>query len=121
MEEINSNSNSNTPTQKLPNGTLVIILGIASIITCCCYGIISIILGGVALFLAKKDTALYNENPNVYKDYKNIQTGKILSIIGIILGVLYLIFMLWMISVIGWENMQDPEMVQVKMRELLGQ
>lgn len=118
MEEINSNSN--TPTQKLPNGTLVIILGIASIITCCCYGIISIILGGVGLFLAKKDTALYQENPNLYKDYNNIQIGKVLSIIGIVLGVLYLIFMLWMVSAIGLENMQNPEMVEAKIRELFG-
>jgi len=116
MEEIRTNSNK--PTQKLPNGTLVIILGIASIITCCCYGIISIILGGVGLFLAKKDTALYQENPSIYKDYNNIQIGKVLSIIGIVLGVLYLFFMLWMISVIGWENMQNPEMVEAKMREL---
>jgi len=119
MEEINSTSN--TPTQKLPNGTLVIILGIASIITCCCYGIISIILGSVGLFLAKKDTDLYNENPSLYKDFKNIKTGKVLSIIGIVLGALYLIFMLWLISVIGLENMQNPEMVQEKMRELFGQ
>lgn len=116
-----TNSNLNKPTQKLPNGTLVIILGIASIVTCCCYGIVSIILGGVGLFLAKKDTVLYNENPSLYKDYNNIKTGKILSIIGITLGVLYLILMLCMISVIGWENMQNPEMVEAKMRELLGQ
>lgn len=118
MEEINSNSN--TPTQKLPNGTVVIILGIASIITCCCYGIVSIILGGVGLFLAKKDTALYQENPSLYSDYNNIKIGKVLSIIGIVLGVVYLIFMLLMISVIGWENMQNPEVVEAKMRELLG-
>ena len=49
--------------QKLPNATAVLILGIASIITCCCYGVLGIITGVVALVLAKKDTQVYLENP----------------------------------------------------------
>ena len=36
--------------QKLPNATAVLVLGIASILTCCCYGIIGLILGIVAFF-----------------------------------------------------------------------
>ncbi len=106
--------------QKLPNGTTVLVLGILSIVTCCCYGIISIVLGSVGLYLSKKDLALYKENPELYSNYNNINTGRILSIIGIVLGVIYLIYMVWMISTFGMENMQNPELMQEKMRELLG-
>ena len=82
--------------QKLPNATAVLILGILAILTCCCYGIIGLILGIVALVLAKKDTALYIENPELYEGYSNINTGKVLAIIGIILSSIYLLFMLYM-------------------------
>ncbi len=109
-----------TEQKKLPNATLILILGIASIITCCCYGI-GLILGIVALFLAQKDIALYAANPELYTDYKNLNTGKILAIIGIVLNAIYLIYIIWMFATFGLETMQDPELMQEKMRELLGQ
>jgi len=106
--------------QKLPNATAVLILGIASIITCVCYGIIGIISGVIALVLAKKDTQLYLENPELYGNYSNIKTGKVLAYIGIILSVLWIIFLIFFISFIGYENMQDQEVINEKMRELFG-
>ena len=106
--------------QKLPNGTLILVFGILSILSCCCYGIISIILGSVGLYLSGKDIALYKENPELYSNYSNVNIGRVLNIIGIVLGVIYLIYMIWMISTFGLENMQDPELMQEKMRELLG-
>ncbi len=105
--------------QKLPNGTAILILGILSIITCCCYGI-GLILGIIALVLAKKDLVLYAANPELYSDYKNVNTGKILAIIGVVLSAIYLLFVIWMISTFGYENMQNPELMQEKMRELMG-
>lgn len=78
--------------QKLPNATAVLVLGILSILTCCCWGIIGLILGIVALILAKKDIALYIENPEQYVGYSNINTGRVLAIIGVFLSSLYLIF-----------------------------
>ena len=105
--------------QKLPNGTAILILGILSIITCCCYGI-GVILGIIALVLAKKDIALYAANPELYSDYKNVNTGKILAIIGVVLSAIYLLFVIWMIYTFGYDNMQNPELMQEKMRELLG-
>jgi uncharacterized protein YneF (UPF0154 family) len=107
--------------QKLPNATAVIILGILSMITCCCYGILSIILGSIGLYLAGKDTKEYNENPELYSNFGNIKTGKILCIIGIVLGILYLIFILFFISYFGFEAMQNPELMEERMRELMGQ
>ena len=82
--------------QKLPNATAVLILGILSILTCCCWGIIGLILGIVALILAKKDTALYNTNPELYEGYSNINIGRVLAIIGIVLSSIYLIFTLYL-------------------------
>ncbi len=82
--------------QKLPNATAVLVLGILSILTCCCWGVIGLILGIVALILAKKDIALYIENPELYDGYSNINTGRVLAIIGIILSTLYLIFTIYL-------------------------
>lgn len=103
--------------QKLPNSTLILVFGIISIVTCCCYGILGLIFGIIALVLANKATKLYMENPEMYEGFKNVKTGKILAIIGIVLNVLFLIYIIWAISFFGWESLQDPE----KLQELLEQ
>ena len=95
--------------QKLPNATAVLILGIFSILTCCCYGIFSIILGVVALVLANKDTKLYAKNPSVYTNYNNLKIGKILSIIGISLGVIYLIYVIVLFTTLGMEGIEQMQ------------
>ena len=117
MEQNNFESLQN---QKLPNAMAVLVLGIMSIITCCCYGVLSVILGGIGLYLAKKDTVAYAQNPTSYSNYGNIKTGKILCIIGIVLGVLYLIMTLAFFAMFGMEAMKDPILMQEKMRELKG-
>ena len=94
--------------QKLPNATAVLILGIFSILTCCCYGI-GVILGIVALVLAKKDLALYKENPELYKDYSNINTGRILAIIGIILSGIYLLTIVFYFVTVGAAGMEEMQ------------
>jgi heme/copper-type cytochrome/quinol oxidase subunit 2 len=107
--------------QKLPNSTLILVLGILSIPTCCCYGIIGLILGIVAIVLANKATKLYAENPEAYSGFQNVKTGKILAIIGIVLAVLYIIMMIGAISMFGWETLQDQELMQEKLQEMMGQ
>ena len=92
--------------QKLPNATLVLVLGILSILTCCCWGVIGLILGIVALNLAKKDMAIYYANPEDYSNYSNISIGRVLSIIGIVLSSIYLIFTIYLYSTMGSEGMQ---------------
>ena len=59
----------------LPNGTVVLVLGILSILTCCCYGVIGLTFGIIALVLAKKDLKLYQESPELYLNYNNIKIG----------------------------------------------
>lgn len=107
--------------QKLPNSTLILVFGILSIVTCCCYGIVGLILGVTAIILAIKATQLYSENPEAYTGFQNVKTGKILAIIGVILSLLYIVFVIWLLLAFGWEALQDQELMQEKMRELMGQ
>lgn len=107
--------------QKLPNSTLILVFGILSIVTCCCYGIVGLILGIIALVLAKKATQIYAENPEQYTGFQNVKTGKILAIIGIVLSTLTLLYFIWLISVFGLEGLQDKELVEEKLREMMGQ
>lgn len=111
MDQTNRFNNfDNTLTnQKLPNATVVLVLGIISIISCCCYGFISIILSVVALILAKKDMQLYKTNPQAYTNYSNLNTGRILAIIGLVLGILYLIYVIVLFSTLGMEGIQEMQ------------
>ncbi|HEX8268563.1 MAG TPA: CCC motif membrane protein [Flavobacterium sp.] len=101
--------------QKLPNANAVLILGILSIITCCCYGVVGLILGIVALVLAKKDMEIYRSQPELYSNYSNLNTGRILAYIGIALSAVYLIITVYFLATVGMEGMQ--EMQQEMMRQ----
>ena len=106
--------------QTLPNSTLILVFGILSIVTCCCYGVIGLILGIVALVLANKATELYKTAPENYLGFGNVKAGKIMAIIGIILSVMYLIFMIYLFVLFGWETLQNPELLQEKIQEMQG-
>lgn len=106
--------------QKLPNATAVLVLGIISIVTVCCYGIISVITGAVGLYLAKKDGTLYQANPTMYSNYSNLNTGKILCIIGIVLGALYLLLVVFFLVTFGIDGMQDQELMRERIEDMLG-
>lgn len=93
--------------QTLPNSTLILIFGIVSIITCCCYGVLGLIFGIIALVLAKNATALYLENPELYSGYNNVKAGKTLSIIGIVLNGIYLLFVIYLYLFIGMDAYQE--------------
>lgn len=106
--------------QKLPNSTLILVFGILSIVTCCCYGIVGLILGIVAVILANGATKIYSENPEAYTGYNNVKTGKILAIIGIVLSALYIVFVVWAITTFGWDTLQNQDLMQERMREFMG-
>src|SRR6476659_8006582 len=92
--------------RNLPNATAVLILGILSICTCCCYGIVGLIFGIIALVLADKDTKIYNENPELYLNYKNVTIGKVLAVIGVVLSGICMIFYIYFLS-LGEKGMKD--------------
>ena len=107
--------------QNLPNATAVLVLGILSIIGCCCYGILGLIFGIIALILANKDKQIYVQNPELYSNYGNLNTGRILAIIGIVISTLYILFYIWLFATLGMEAFQDPLIMQEKIREMMGQ
>ncbi len=101
--------------KKLPNALAVLILGILSIVTCCCGGLFGLVFGVIALILANKDMKLYRENPESYSNYNNLNTGKILAIIGIVLSVVTMVYMVIQINAMGgWDNYMESIRVAVE-------
>lgn len=107
--------------QALPNATIVLILGILSIVTCCCYGVIGLILGIVALILSKKDRALYAANVAYYTEssFKNLNAGRVCAIIGLILNILYLLLCIALIAMFGVATLSDQEAMKKAMEGML--
>ena len=91
--------------QKLPNATIILVFGIISIVTCCCYGL-GLIFGIIAIVMSKKATAMYIENPELYTGYKNVKTGKLLAIIGVVLSALYLAYVIYLFATVGTDGIQ---------------
>lgn len=85
----------------LPNSTAVLVLGILSLVTCICYGIIGLILGIIALSLAGKDMQRHKTNSLLYtiSSHNNLKAGRICAIIGTILSGLHFLF--WVIYFIA--------------------
>lgn len=95
--------------QKLPNATLILVFGIVSIVTCCCYGIIGLIFGIITLVLANSATKKYKKEPELYSGYSNVRTGKILAIIGVVLNLIYLLYVIYIFATIGYEGILEMQ------------
>lgn len=112
----------NNPTQQqpLPNATTVLVLGILSIVLCLCYGIIGLILGIIALVLAKKGKQLYAESPGVFTEasFKNLNAGKICAVIGLSLSTLYLLFYVVLIIAFGVSTLSNPQELMDRINDL---
>ena len=82
------------PKVPLPNAQTAFILGILSIVPGCMCGCLGVILGIIGLVLSSNATKEYNANPGRYleSDLKNAQNGKTLSIVGIVITVITMIF-----------------------------
>ncbi len=103
--------------QKLPNSTLILVFGIISIVSCCCYGL-GIVFGIVALVMANTATKLYMESPEIYTGFQNVRTGKILAIVGIVLSVIYLGYIIFLYATLGIDgilNMNEELMKEYGM------
>ncbi|WEK33442.1 MAG: CCC motif membrane protein [Candidatus Pseudobacter hemicellulosilyticus] len=101
MENLNQPSQTPTPTQKtmLPNATVVMVLGICSIVFGCLF--IGLILGIIGLVLSSKPRKMYKENPAAWDGYGQLNAGFIMSIIGIALGSIYAIYYIFMLAILG--------------------
>ncbi len=76
--------------QQLPNSTVVLVLGICSIVFGCFF--VGLVLGIIGIALSSNGRKLYKENPSLYEGYANLNAGYIMSIIGTILGGLYILY-----------------------------
>jgi len=106
--------------EKLPNSTASLVLGIFSIVTCFCYGLPGIVLGVIGFILGNKAVKEHNEDTELYEGIGNAKAGKVMSIIGIILGLVFIGFIIWIISAIGYEALQsgDQDLIRERMEEL---
>ncbi|MBW2961350.1 CCC motif membrane protein [Mesonia aestuariivivens] len=78
--------------QKLPNTTVALVLAIVAFLGCCCFGIGGIIPAGIALYLANKDKKKYEENPELYSNYKQANTARTVAIIALVISCVFLIY-----------------------------
>jgi hypothetical protein len=98
-----SNQNQYNQPANLPNATGALVLGIISIVGAFCYGIVGVICGIIGLILANKDRKLYQSTPELYSasSYSSSNAGRICSIIGLILGGLFLLFVILYFIIFG--------------------
>jgi M penetrans paralogue family 26 len=99
-------SSQSTAQQPLPNATVSLVLGILSIVICG----IGVVLGIIGIVMANKDIAMYKNNPGVYTEasFNNTKTGRICSIIGLILNSLLLLFYIaWIVFFISLASSSD--------------
>lgn len=107
--------------QKLPNATLALVLSIVSLPLCFCYGL-GLILAIVSLILGKKAMNKFNADPELYTGKGQAQAGFIISIVSIVLNLVYLGFVIYIISVVGLDTlMNDPQGAQEAILETFGQ
>jgi len=104
--------------QTLPNSTLILVMGILSILGCCCYGIPGLIFAIIAIVLSNKATKLYMEAPENYSGYGNVKAGKIMGIIGIVLSIVFVLIIIWGITAFGWEALQDENLLRERLEEM---
>lgn len=124
MEDKNTSQNTifNGNRQPLPNATAVLILGIISIVACCCYSIPGVICSVIAIVLGNKDLKLYYSNPTAFtqSSLNNLKAGRVCAIIALVLSILFLVFIIYTFSVIGLANMGDPDKVKEIMHQRYG-
>ena len=83
----------------LPNANAVLVLGILSVLFNCL--IVGFILGIVGLVLSKESRAAYYSDPDKYSGYGVMNAGRVLSIIGVVLGSITLLYVIFGLIVGG--------------------
>jgi hypothetical protein len=82
--------------QPLPNSAATLVLGILSIVLGCGFGFI---LGIIGLVISKDGKTLFMQNPEKYTGYGNLNAGRILCIIGIVMGSIAVVTLIILLSI----------------------
>ena len=83
----------------LPNATAVLVLGICSIVFACFF--VGFVIGIIGIVLSSKPRKMYKANPELYDGSGQVNAGFICSIIGTCLGVVYVIYWLVVVAILG--------------------
>lgn len=81
----------------LPNATKILVMGILSLAISLGVGIIFSIIGIVR---SKESLAIHKDNPGVYNGYGRVKTGRVLSIVGIFINILMIIYIVFLFTVL---------------------
>lgn len=85
---------------KLPGAVASMVLGIVSLfVSCSCVPLAGIIVGALGLSKAKKSFSLEEQYPDYYSGRSFAKTGKITSLVGLLLGIAATIF--WVVYILG--------------------
>ncbi|MFP2995497.1 CCC motif membrane protein [Spongiivirga sp. MCCC 1A20706] len=95
--------------QKLPADPTALILGIVAIVFsvtgCCCslLFILPLALSIIGLVMANKSLKEFHQNPDAYSpaSKSNVNIAKVLNIIGLVLGILLMVYFIFRIAMVG--------------------
>ena len=59
--------------------------------------------------MAKSATNIYQAAPERYTGYSNVKTGKVLAIIGLILNLIFIIFVVYLYMTIGYGELLEMQ------------
>ena len=100
--------------QKL-NPAIVYVLAIIGLL-CCCFGGLGVLLSGPAYFVAQSGLKKASLNPDDYEQasVKAMNTAKIVALVILIINALYLLWTIYRIYTIGWDEImeQSQEMME---------
>lgn len=100
----------NTYQQKIPQSSGALIFGILSIVlSCCCSGILGLIMAIIALVMAANAKKIYLEAPEQYTGFSNVKTARTLAIIGIVINVIVLLFGIYFLVEYGVEGIEEMQ------------
>jgi hypothetical protein len=89
--------------EDVPNATAVLVLGIISLASFWCYGIVGIVLGIIGLAISSSSHKAIKLEPQRYtqSSIKNLNAGRIMSIIGLSVGGLFILIIVLYFLIIG--------------------
>lgn len=102
----------------VPNATLILVLGIVSIVLSCCNAL-GIIPGIIAIIMAGKAKRIYESNPLAYtpSSIKNVKAGRITGIVGTVIGLLVILAVIALASKFGWDAIFDSKELTERIKE----
>ncbi len=81
----------------LPNASSTLVLGILSLFFWCGFGLI---FGIIGLLISREGKDLYEANPDACIGYGNLNAGRVLCIIGVVLnGIAFAVMLLWLLGI----------------------